>query len=459
MPVLTLPIYTRALGRDEYGVWGIATAVGALVSGALGLGLQTGYERNYFGQPDAGKRHDLLVSVVALALLLQGVGLIVTTLAGASLSTWLFGSAASPWLFALAFSVAALGNLKQLFLVTLRNEGRARDFVRFSIDDLFLGAVLSFGAVVGLRWGAAGLLLGPALSSSIVAMALAWICLRGRRPQLDWEQLRGVLAISLPLAPRALIGAVGSQLDRLVLGAVTSLSGVGLYTVAQRIAQVVFQFMTALQQVYQPAVYRMLFASTPPAEIGRYLLPWAYASAAGALAAILFAAEGLRLVTGPEFWGGDLMVGVLALHYGLMFFGKQPQLVFARRTGWVSAMSFAAVFINATFVYLGATWAGGIGAAVGTLCSGVLLGGASLYLSQRVAPIGYPARTTAAVFLALPLALVAVVFARSMSLAPGAMLVVKLLLVVPFVVLGWRSGVLATLRLAGRCANRQLNSP
>lgn len=453
VPLLTLPIYTRLLGRDEYGAWGLATAVGALASGALGLGLQVGYERSYFGQPDAGRRHDLLVSVVSLALPLQGVGLIAVALAGQSLAARLFGSTASPWLFALAFTVASLGGLKQFFLTTLRNEGRASEFLRFSIDDLFLGSVLSIGAVVGLGWGAAGLLVGPAVSSAVIALALAWRCLRGRPLRFDREQLRGVLAVSLPLAPRVIIGAVGNQLDRLVLGAVASLSGVGLYTVAQRIAQVVFQFMTALQQVYQPSVYRMFFASAPPSEIGRHLLPWAYASVAGALAAILFASEALRLVTGPEFWGGDLMVGVLALHYGLMFFGKQPQLVFARRSAWISMLSVAAVVVNATFVYFGAAWAGGIGAAVGTLCAGVLLGGASLYLSQRVAPIGYPSRTTAAIFSALPLALFTVAFARSLPLSAGIVLLLKSAFVGSFVVLGWRSGILSSLKHATRVPN------
>jgi O-antigen/teichoic acid export membrane protein len=228
--------------------------------------------------------------------------------------------------------------------------------------------------------------------------------------------------------------------------------------VAQRIAQVVFQFMTALQQVYQPTVYRMLFASAPPAEIGRYLLPWAYASAAGALAAILFAKEALRLVTGPEFWGGDVMIGVLAVHYGLMFFGKQPQLIFGQRMGLVSVLSITSVFFNAVSVYIGATQAGGIGAAVGTLLSGVLLGAASLYLSQRVAPIGYPVRTTAAAFSSLPVALALIVMARKLSLSAEALLLLKLLVVGFFAMLGWRSGVLATLRQAGNIPDRQPKS-
>jgi O-antigen/teichoic acid export membrane protein len=454
LPVLTLPIYTRVLSREEYGVWGMATAIGASVSSVCGLGLLSGYERNYFAERDEVGRRRLLMTVWGFAAVLQLGGLLCASLIGRLVATPVFGAPHSWTLVSLAFGVASIGSLKQFFLVTLRNEGNARAFLRYSLDELALGTLLSLWAVIELEWGAAGLLLGPCVASAVVLVGLAREMFRQTPLAYDTARLRGVLDVSLPLAPRAAIGAIGGQLDRLVLGSVAPLSGVGVYTVAQRIAQVVFQFMTALQQIYQPQVYRMFFASAPPGEIGRFLLPWAFASSSIALVAVLFAAEGVFIVTGPQFHGAAAIIGILALNYGLMFFGKQPQLVFSKKGAQVSALSMVTVCVNATAVYWGATWAGGLGASVGTLVAGVLTGGVGLFLAQRVAPIGYPAGPTAIVFGVLPASLLFAVFLESRGLSAGASVALKALVLLAFLAYGGYIGLIRELWHSGSTPTR-----
>lgn len=442
LPLITMPIFTRALSREEYGAWGIATAVAALVSGSVSLGVQAGYDRNYFAAADDTLRGRLLYSVMLFAIGAQLGGLVIVVAVGPFVASRLLHAPELSYLFVLAFLVAAIGALKMFLLTTLRNEGRAAEYVRYSVDELVLGAVLAVIAVVWLGYGVAGMLAGPLIATSIVTTMLAVRMAARIELVFAKEQLADALRVALPLAPRILIGSVGNQLDRLVLGAVGSLASVGVYTVGQRIAQLVFAFMTALQNVYQPVVYRMLFAAAPPAEIGRYLLPFAYASVGVAVGAILFSREIVALAVAPEYAGAAIVLAILAMYYALLFFGKQPQLMFARRAGLVSLLSVLTVAVNALAVYAGARLGGPAGAAIGLLSAGILTGAIALVMATRYAPIAYPAGQTTLAFLALPAAL-AVTLALP-SVVPGLLprLAIQMLMFAAYVVAGWRGGML-----------------
>jgi O-antigen/teichoic acid export membrane protein len=459
LPVITLPLFTRALSREEYGLWGIASAFAAVLSGSLGLGLQIGYERNYFAATEERSRARLLYSVVLFAAGLQAAGLFVVAAFGPMLAAWLMDQRGRWTLFILAFGLTAMGTIKAFFLTTLRNEGRAADYARFSVDELFLGATLSVVCVLWLRIGVAGLIVGPLVAAGSVLLVLLVRFAPRAKHGFDRQQLRDTLRISLPLAPRMIVGAAGNQLDKLVLGAIGSLAGVGVYTVGQRMAQFVFAFMTAIQNVYQPRVYRLLFANAHPRDIGNYLMPFAYASAGIAFGVIVFADDIVRIVAPAEYAPASIVLAILSVHYGLMFFGKQPQLVFAKRTDIISVLSIASVALSAGGVYAGARAGGSTGAAIGLLAAGILSGGVGLVAANRLAPIAYPVRRTAIIFLSLPLALLLVTLLRAASLPFGIVLVVKVAAVAGFALMGWHFGAVTALLHpgAGQPPNASLN--
>jgi O-antigen/teichoic acid export membrane protein len=186
----------------------------------------------------------------------------------------------------------------------------------------------------------------------------------------------------------------------------------------------------------------MFFDHAAPSAIGRFLLPYAFASAGVALAAILFIDEALGVLAPESYAGAASVVGILAVHYGLMFFGKQPQLVFAERTGLVSLLSVGTVVLNAAGIYVGAMCGGGLGVALGVLAAGIVSGAISLVLATRYAQIHYPVRHVVWVFAALPLAVLAVSRIRLSGWLTPIPELVKGVLLLLFVGAGWRAGLL-----------------
>ena len=69
VPIVTLPIFTRILTREDYGAWALAVAYGSFLAGLSNFGLVVSYERNFFQYPTPKERSALLYSSIAFALL------------------------------------------------------------------------------------------------------------------------------------------------------------------------------------------------------------------------------------------------------------------------------------------------------------------------------------------------------------------------------------------------------
>jgi O-antigen/teichoic acid export membrane protein len=64
IPILTLPIFTRILTVEDYGVYALTLVYPLFVTKIANLGLTIGYERNFFESKDIKKIAGLLFSTV-----------------------------------------------------------------------------------------------------------------------------------------------------------------------------------------------------------------------------------------------------------------------------------------------------------------------------------------------------------------------------------------------------------
>lgn len=400
VPLATFPILTRVLSIEDYGAWGLAVAYGVVATGIANLGLTVGYERNFFQHDTDEERGRLLYSVLACVTLALAVVGAVTWLARASIARAIVGHEMFGTLVVVAFAANAVTSIKSYCLLYFKNTRQARLHTMYSVDETVLGALASVGLVVWAGWGPLGLVAGQ-LGAAVVVLGLVMIRLRREvRPGWSWPMVSDALAISLPLTPRIFLGVLGNHFDKYLISQLGTLGGVGLYAAGQRLAYVVFQFLTALGNVFTPTVYERLMSNVPAVQrsVGAYLAPFAWVTAGFALAVSLFAEEALWVLTSGEFRQAGPIVSLLALSYGVMFFGKVPQLTVARRTGLTSVVTLVSLALNiAINLYTVPRW-GAVGAAGGTAVATILSTGLAVVLGQRVCPIDWPWARLALVF-------------------------------------------------------------
>lgn len=428
LPLLTLPVYTRVLSSEEYGAWALAMAYGMFVTGVANFGLTLGYERNFFEHRDTDSRAKLLYTTVAFVIAAFTATVLATWVFRARIADLIIGSPAHATLLLCTLCAQAVMSLKTYFLIFFRNTGQARSHVWYSVDELVGASVLGVIFVGWFRIGVIGIPLGQLIASVAVFGALTWRFVREMPVAFSGPLLREELAISYPLTPRILLGVVGTQMDKYLLGLLGTLGGVGVFTVAQRLAQIVFTYMTALENVFTPQVYDRMFklGAQGGASVGAYLTPFAYVSTVAALGLGLFAEEAILLLTPPEFHGAIPLAAILCLHYGLMFFGKLPQLVYAKKTGIISAMTFVTIGVNTGLNILLIRQWGAMGAATGTLLAGIVSLVLVLVIGQRYYPIQWQYGPLTAIFGVLFAGVIGIVWMHQTGFGYGPRFAFKL---------------------------------
>jgi O-antigen/teichoic acid export membrane protein len=400
LPIVSLPVFTRILTPEDWGAWALALAYGAFACSIANFGLVVSYERNFFQYSSVRDRSALLYSSLAFVIFALLVFGVLTWSFQHELARAITGSSTNGSLLFWVFCATGLTSLKAYYLTYFRNTQDARAHSKYSITENVLTVLFSLLFVAYFRVGVIGLAAGQLLGGALVLSVLVIRSLRRLPFSFRGTLLVESLKLSYPLAPRLLLNVFSTQFDVYIIGQLGSVGGAGVYAIGQKIANLVFRFMTALQNVFAPQVYERMFARAEGAEdtVGEFLTPFAYISIGAALLIGLFSEEAVTLLTPGSYHGATAIVNVMVMYYGVMFFLKQPQLMFAKKTFLISVFSVVGIGFTVGFVTVGTRLLGPVGAAWGMLASGMVSALLYTVVGQRYYPIRWQYRRMGMIF-------------------------------------------------------------
>jgi O-antigen/teichoic acid export membrane protein len=256
MAVLLLPVYTRYVSPQGYGVVELLSGGVIFISIVVRFGMIEAFLRFYFSDADQERRD-------ALARRAVGFLLIATTLASAALAaaaaplSRLVLSHRDPTTFLIA--VLGLWSFTNLELAygLLRVEERLRAYATASLTNVALTIASSIVLVVVLRDGARGLLLATYGATAVVLFALWWSS-RDRlldRRQPGGEPLGTLMRFGLPTVPAEASVYALSIVDRYYIYHDRSPALAGLYSIAVKLAGAVAFIVRAFQYAWPPLAY------------------------------------------------------------------------------------------------------------------------------------------------------------------------------------------------------------
>lgn len=439
LPFLTLPIFTRILTREDYGILALAQVYAIFVSGLANFGMTTAYNRNYFQyRGDRLKTAQLLYSTLGFVvfnfILLVGL----TYLFKGTLSKLIIGSAEHGNILFWAFCAQFFISVSYYYLAYFKNFESAKQFVVYTITGSLITLVISLYLVVYLRIGVIGIVYAQVCSGALIFAILTYKFTNIFPITFSKPIFVESLKISYPLTPRIFFGVIGTQFDKYMIGLLASVGGVGIYSIGQKVAYTAFSYMTALQNVYAPQVYKRMFdlGDKGGEAVGRYLTPFAYISIFVTLMISLFSQEVITILTPSSYHGAIDIVTVLSMLYGSYFFGKQPQLIFAKKTWMTSALTLLTITLNiAINIPFIMKW-GAIGAAWATLTAGVISCSISFAISQHYYRIKWEYEKLAYIFLTFLGFSILIILLRNMNTAYSVLLGVKIVAVMIYVLIG-----------------------
>ncbi|MBI9082632.1 MAG: oligosaccharide flippase family protein [Desulfobacterales bacterium] len=385
-PFIVISVFTRILTKEDFGIWGLAQVYAIFANGLTNFGMLTAYERNFFQfRNDKLKSAHLLYSSLTFVLVNFCIIAGLTYYFRNSLALFVTGSMENGRILFFAFCGQFFYGILSYYLTFFKNSEQAFDYSKNVVLFSLMNLIFSLLFVAWLHIGVIGLIYAQLLSGVLVFLLMSIKFFKLLKPSFSMGLLRESILIAYPLTPRIFLGVINSQFDKYMIGLLASIGGVGIYSIGQKVASAVFSIMTAIQNVFSPQVYKKMFDNGEEGGrmVGQYLTPFAYVCVAPALLVALFSEEIFLVLTPAAFHDGIDIVIILSMFYAVMFFGKQPQLVFAKKTFMTSWLSFFSVGLNIAFNISFITKWGALGAAWATLFSGLISEIISFIISQH----------------------------------------------------------------------------
>ena len=406
IPLISLPFFTRYISPDDFGILALSVIYGVFIVGLLNLGLISVFERNFFELKEQKERIELMWSCIIFVFINLTFGVIFTFYFEASINHILFGETFPTYLTVLAISHLSIKSILQYFYIFLRNAKKANLYALISILEALICVTLSIYFVYHHK-GILGYALGQAMGVFSILLVLFLLSLFNNQVHFKLKLLRENLALSLPLTPRVFFGTINTQFDRFMIGKLNSTAGVGLYDIGQKIA-----------------------------HIGKYLTPFFYVSLLFCLLLGVFSQEIVLLLTTPAYYNAYPIIVVLNMLYASYFFGKQPQLILAKKMKLISYLSFLTILTNVLFNIPLIYYYGIMGAAWGTFFSGIFMASISFYYAQKYAPIEY-SRFSYQSYLLFQLFMFFVLILWYLNAGYGLSLLIRIALVFIFIAMGF----------------------
>lgn len=374
-----LPILTRCLGPELFGLWGKLYALAGLIAGFIDLGATGGMHR-FLPSAREDERGKWFGTALALVLAVGAALVVVLFVAAPGLGPLLSASGHSPGrpVITALGGLAAVIALSQLVTSYFRFTTRAKIY-----GSLILGQFVLLISIALTGWWVIGSSLWTPLAAwglALASIALWGLALVVRETPLRVQASAGaeMIRFGAPLLPGVLLLWLAHFADRFMLGWLLPTggdAGVGVYVANYSLGGLVSFIFGPFMLFVRPTATR-LWDSGQVAETARFIRQtgkFALVLACPVIIAVSFVGGDLvALVAGRDFvarWPVMLLVmtGYLMLYLGYL---TEIPLMMARRTTRLMGHNFIAAALNLALnlilIPLSGPWGGLTGAALAT---------------------------------------------------------------------------------------------
>ena len=371
IPFLLLPILTRYLSTEEYGILAIYQVMISFGMPIVGMHMQNNITRNFFS-----KSKDFIAKMVfnLFVVLTVSSTIFIFTISAYLLAGGTQFSIPQQWLYVLPL-IAFMNMVNSFNLTILRNRKRAVEYGAFEISrtiiDLSITIILIVVYAFSWEGRATGILVGSMLIG-IISIYRIWQS-GYLLIEIDTSQIKEILKISLPLIPHALGMVIITLSDRIFIDQMVSTSAVGIYTVGYQFGMIMTLFVLAFNKTWSPWMYELLAEEKEENKVtivkATYLISCAFIVLAIIVTGISYYL--LPFMTADEYHGGFIYVIWIAMGYAFngMYTLVFPYGVHVGRTSYLGITTFSAAIINLVANYYLISMNGALGAAQATLIS------------------------------------------------------------------------------------------
>jgi O-antigen/teichoic acid export membrane protein len=343
VPFLLLPILTRVLSPEDYGMVAMFTVMVALFVVLAGLNTHGAVMVRYF-EPEKFSMQRYVPTT--LSILFFATVLLIVLISIFSKQLTAITSLKLEWLM-LAVAVAALQFLVQTLLTLWQASQQPIKYGALRFSQALMDGTLSIVFVVVLLYSWQGRLFGIAIAWGLATVAaIYWLRREGwLSRQIDSTCAKDALLYGMPLVPHALGGLMLGMVDRFMVTNFLDVASTGIYVVALQVGMILGISADAFNKAFAPWLMRELHRVELAGKqrIVRYTYLYFIVIFSLAILGSLIMPQLLGLLVGPEYQAaGPIIVYILMGNAFMgMYYMVTNYIFFARRTGLLSTLTIA----------------------------------------------------------------------------------------------------------------------
>jgi O-antigen/teichoic acid export membrane protein len=389
---LMIPIYTHYLSTEQYGTLELLELTSYVVGMLLALGISQSVVRYYYEYKDEESRNQVISVGLITIWVIAIAALVPLFLISGLLSQLVFKSPDYATLFNIVFVTLVVGLSNEIPMTLLRIKQKSVLYVIINLCRLILSLSLNILFIVYFKMGVWGILVSSLTASLSVALFMLFYTVRGIKLTYSRPIARSLLTYSIPLVGSWIGAYVLNFGDRFFLQRLTTLSDVGVYSLAYKFGFMPnFLILGPFLQIWGPKRFELV--NEPDAK-GIYSIVFTYfwfLQLFLSLGLSVMIKDVLSIVAGPEFQSAYLYVPIILASY--MVYGayqySQFGVLLQKQTKFLGLAGIIAAVVNIAANFLLIPALGIWGAAIATFVSFFFLFVLVLVVSQRAYHIPY----------------------------------------------------------------------
>ncbi len=351
--IFLVPLYTRYLTAEQYGIVDYFLLFGNVVSVVFSVEISQAIARFYHDLSSEGDRVSYVSTGLIFLCIMYGVYFIFSGVFSTFFIEWLFDGQ-------LSYSQFIFGNLSIIssgifYYVQnqLKWQMRAKEFVLASLVNMVITALLSWYLLAAKHQGIeavflaqlAGNTIGILWSYKYAANTYQWIFYP--------KALKQMLYFSLPLVFSSIAVFTALYIDRILVKTLLGFDDLGIYAVAYKLASVVGIITIGVNSALTPLIYKHYKEDKMPKEIVRIFELFLLGAFAIFFGSILFSKDIIFLITTEPYYKAYILIPpIIATLFFSNIYIFLPGLVLEKKTKLLAYIAFINAFLNIVLNYI-----------------------------------------------------------------------------------------------------------
>jgi len=313
---LMIPVYTRYLTPEDYGILEILTLTSFIITWIFSMGLDSSILRFYFDY-DTEKEKKQVIStglIFLIGVMLLGTSILLNFVSKFSLI--FLDTVEYSHYFRIIFITTFFQVILNIPLTYLRAKDQSVLFVAISLCRLIIALSLNIYLIVFLNMGVLGVLYSSLITSSFICVIMLFIIFKEIGFVFSLNKLKKMLDYGLPFIPTGLSLFELSFADRYFLKCFSSLKEVGLYSLGYKFASMLgILIINPFIQIWNVFMFPEAKKNNAKQIFARVLTYFGFILTFAGLGISILGEEIVKIVAAPNFFDSYKVIPIVSLAY------------------------------------------------------------------------------------------------------------------------------------------------